>query len=211
MGKYDKEFSAASKKYDVDEKLLKAVAKTESNFNANAVSKAGAQGIMQLMPRTAKSLGVKNSFDPAQNIDGGAKYLSQLLKRTGGDTKTALAAYNAGMGNVNKYGAEKYSGYYNKVFANMKEIATSAGGSSDSGGSYNASEEIPPSAGGSSDSGGGAFDFLDIGEMVKKVLAFLFCLILFVVGAIFLLNSFDSFGTVKNSVKKVVKAVEDNG
>ena len=99
----DEIFERASKKYDVPTALLKAVAKAESNFNPKAVSKAGAQGIMQLMPATAKSLGVVNPFDPEQNIMGGAKYLSQMMKKFGGDTKLALAAYNAGPGNVQRY------------------------------------------------------------------------------------------------------------
>lgn len=96
-------FEEASKRYQVPSSLLKAVAKAESDFNPNAVSHAGAQGLMQLMPATAKSLGVSNSFDPKQNIMGGAKYLSDALRKYDGDVKLALAAYNAGGNNVDKY------------------------------------------------------------------------------------------------------------
>ena len=96
-------FESAAKRYDVPVELLKAIGKQESNFNAKAVSRCGAQGVMQLMPATAKSLGVTDSFDAEQNIMGGAKYISGLLKKYDGDTKLALAAYNAGSGNVAKY------------------------------------------------------------------------------------------------------------
>lgn len=96
-------FERASQTYGVPENLLKAVAKAESGFQSDAVSSCGAQGIMQLMPSTAKSLGVTDSFDPEQNIMGGAKYLGSLLGKYG-DAKLALAAYNAGSGNVDKYG-----------------------------------------------------------------------------------------------------------
>ena len=99
----DSIFEAASKKYGVPVNLLKAVAKTESNFNSKAVSSCGAMGIMQLMPATAKALGVLDPFDPEQNIMGGAKYLSQMLKEFDGKTELAVAAYNAGPGNVKKY------------------------------------------------------------------------------------------------------------
>ena len=97
-------FVQASKEYHVPVNLLKAVAKAESDFNPNTVSSAGAQGVMQLMPATARSLGVTDPFDPEQNIMGGAKYLGQMLERYDNDVKLALAAYNAGSGNVAKYG-----------------------------------------------------------------------------------------------------------
>lgn len=100
----DSIFEEASQKYGVPLTLLKAVGKAESNFNANAVSGAGAQGVMQLMPATAKSLGVEDPFDARSNIMGGAKYLSEKLNLYNGDIDLALAAYNAGSGNVAKYG-----------------------------------------------------------------------------------------------------------
>jgi soluble lytic murein transglycosylase-like protein len=100
----DSYFAEASATYGVDEKLLKAVAKAESNFNPSAVSSAGAIGIMQLMPSTAAGLGVSDSFDARENILGGAKYLSQLLNKYNGDTSLALAAYNAGSARVDEYG-----------------------------------------------------------------------------------------------------------
>lgn len=95
--------SQAANKYNLPDKLISAVIKQESNFNNGVVSHAGAQGLMQLMPGTAKFLGVKDSFDPVQNVMGGAKYLRQMLNQFGGNIELALAAYNAGPGNVKKH------------------------------------------------------------------------------------------------------------
>ena len=97
-------FKEASETYHVDVNLLKAIAKVESNFNPKATSSAGAMGVMQLMPSTAKGLGIRDAYDAHDNIMGGAKIISQNLKKYNGDLSLALAAYNAGSGNVDKYG-----------------------------------------------------------------------------------------------------------
>ncbi|MEG0565392.1 MAG: lytic transglycosylase domain-containing protein [Hungatella sp.] len=96
-------FEEAARQYQVPAALLKAVGKAESDFNPGAISHCGAQGVMQLMPATAKSLGVRDSLDPRENIMGGAKYLRDMLNKYDGNTKLALAAYNAGSGSVDKY------------------------------------------------------------------------------------------------------------
>ena len=101
--KYNEIIIAAAKKFDVDAALVSAVIKAESDYNPKIVSHKGARGLMQLMPATAKRFGVTNSFDPAENIHAGTRYLRWLLKTFDGNADLAVAAYNAGEGNVWKY------------------------------------------------------------------------------------------------------------
>ena len=118
---YEEAINKAAQKYNLDPNLIRAVIQTESSFRPNAVSKCGAQGLMQLMPGTARGLGVSDSFDPSQNIDGGAKYIRQMLDRFNGNLDLALAAYNQGPGAVSKNGltaggkkyADKVKSYMN--------------------------------------------------------------------------------------------------
>jgi soluble lytic murein transglycosylase-like protein len=113
---YDAEITAAAQRNGLDPALLKALVRQESNFDPGATSPAGAMGLTQLMPATAAGLGVTNPSDPAQNLEGGAKYLKQQLDRFGGDVSKALAAYNAGPGAVQKYnGVPPYAETQNYV------------------------------------------------------------------------------------------------
>jgi soluble lytic murein transglycosylase-like protein len=103
INKYDYLITRAANKFKLDSALIKAVIKAESNFNHRAVSPVGAQGLMQLMPKTASDLKVEDSFHPEKNIEGGARYLRYLLNTYKGDLTLALAAYNAGEKAVAKY------------------------------------------------------------------------------------------------------------
>lgn len=103
-GQHDAAFEAAAERHDLSVELLKAVARVESAFDPQAVSHAGAQGLMQLMPATARAMGVTDPFDPAQSIEGGARYLRKMLDRFDDDLELALAAYNAGPTAVTRYG-----------------------------------------------------------------------------------------------------------
>ena len=113
--------NSACQKYNIDPKLVMALIQQESGFNQNAISKVGAQGLMQLMPATAKSMGVTNAFNPQENIEGGVKYLKGLFDRFNGNTILALAAYNAGPNAVNKYnGIPPYKETQNYVRSILK-------------------------------------------------------------------------------------------
>lgn len=113
--------SQISKRHGVDEKLVKAVIQQESGFNPKATSHCGARGLMQLMPSTAKTLGVKDSYNPVQNVDGGVRHLKWLLSKYNGNVILALAAYNAGSGAVDKYdGVPPYAETQNYVKSILK-------------------------------------------------------------------------------------------
>lgn len=122
--RYESLISSCAVKYGVDKSLIKAVIHAESAYNPNAVSRKGAQGLMQLMPKTAQDLKVADAFDPAENIRGGVRYLKFLLDTCKGDVSLALAAYNAGLSRVARYGGippyQETRSYVSKVLEYQK-------------------------------------------------------------------------------------------
>jgi soluble lytic murein transglycosylase-like protein len=126
---FDAQINAAAASNEIDPALLKGLVSQESGFNPSARSGAGAVGLTQLMPGTASALGVTNPLDPAQSLQGGAKYLREQLDRFGGDETLALAAYNAGPGAVQKYGGvPPYAETQNYVTSVMGKAAAFRGG-----------------------------------------------------------------------------------
>lgn len=125
--KFEDLIAKAADKYRIDDNLIRALIEAESNFNPGARSRAGAMGLMQLMPATAKAMGVTDAFDPEQNIDGGSKYLRMMLDRFG-TVELALAAYNAGPGNVRKYGGippfRETQAYVSRVMSRWEELSS---------------------------------------------------------------------------------------
>ncbi len=121
---YDQIISKCATKYGVNPSLIKAVIQAESGYNPNAISRKGASGLMQLMPETARSLKVSNSFDPKDNVEGGVRYLRFLLDTFRGDVSLAVAAYNAGLSKVAKYGGippyNETRTYVNRVLSYMQ-------------------------------------------------------------------------------------------
>jgi len=131
MNRINQAVETAAQKYNLNPNLIKSVIKAESSFNPYARSNAGAEGLMQLMPSTARALGVSNSFDINQNIDGGAKYLREKLDQFNGNISLALAAYNAGPNAVIRYnGIPPYTetqNYVKKVLSYLEDYNKSGG------------------------------------------------------------------------------------
>lgn len=125
MKKYDKIIETAALKYDIPADLVHSIIQTESNYNSQAISPKGAIGLMQLMPETAKEYGVENLYDPKENIEGGVKYLRDLIKLYNKKTNLVLAAYNAGQEAIKKYkGIPPYpetKNYIEKVMASFNK------------------------------------------------------------------------------------------
>jgi hypothetical protein len=128
--KYDKLIVDAAKKFDVDAALVSAVIKAESDFNPREISNKGARGLMQLMPATAERFGVVNSFDAKANINGGVRYLRWLLNTFEGNADLAVAAYNAGEGNIAKYNGvppfRETINYINRIAKHIRSAAQTA-------------------------------------------------------------------------------------
>lgn len=159
---FDDLIRQAAQTHGISEGLIKAVMHTESGFNVNARSPVGAQGLMQLMPATARRFNVSNAYDPQQNIHAGAKYLAWLTKRFNGNTQFVLAGYNAGEGNVKKYGGippfretqdyvRRVTSRYNNLYSNglSSSLSNSSQGkfiaqSSNESSTYTPSNEISP-------------------------------------------------------------------
>jgi soluble lytic murein transglycosylase-like protein len=125
QSKYNDVIVAAARRFDVDAALVSAVIKAESDYNPRTVSHKGARGLMQLMPATAKRFGVTNSFDPEENIHAGTKYLRWLLNKFDNNADLAVAAYNAGEGNVMKYSGvppfRETVNYINRISKNIRK------------------------------------------------------------------------------------------
>ncbi len=134
---FDEAIRTAARREGVDENLVKAVVEAESSFNPKAVSPAGAKGLMQLMDGTARALGVKDPFDPAANVRGGARYLREMMDRFG-SVSLALAAYNAGPGAVEQYGGippySETKAYVSKVMQLQRQNQMVAQGTREKGG-----------------------------------------------------------------------------
>lgn len=143
---FDSIIKQASAQHGVAEGLIKAVMHTESGFNVNARSPVGAQGLMQLMPATARRFNVSNAYDPHENINAGARYLAWLLKRFNGNTTLALAGYNAGEGNVKKYGGvppfRETQDYVRRVNSRFQNLYQGGAGFSASSSSLPANAKI---------------------------------------------------------------------